>query len=219
MKRINEFRPRPSILLGLVLLCLLPLAGFAQNARLQLNNLEKLSDKAVEANDVALDGATLLLASSFMKMDHDPKALQINDILRNLKGIYVKNYKFSQPNEYSQSDVDNIRVQLGGPGWSRIVENRDKSSGATNEIYFMKDGDNIAGVAILVAEPKELTVVNIVGSIDLSKLGALAGNFGIPNVGGQSPNKPTADTGSGNAVSGPFQAGTKGNTAAAGAVR
>ena len=214
MKRINVLRP-----LGLALLCLVPLAGLAQNARLQLNNLEKLSDKAVEANDVTLDGATLLLASSFMKMDHDPKATQINDILRNLKGIYVKNYKFDQPNEYSQSDVDNIRVQLAGPGWSRIVENRDKRSGATNEIYFMKDGDNIAGVAILVAEPKELTVVNIVGSIDLSKLGALAGNFGIPNVGGQSPNKPTADTGSGNAVSDPSQPGTKGNTAAAGAVR
>ena len=214
MKRISVFRP-----LGLALLCLLPLAGFAQNARLQLNSLEKLSDKATEANDVALDGATLLLASSFMKLDRDPKAMQINDILKNLKGIYVKNYKFDQLNQYRQTDVDNIRAQLAAPGWNRIVENRDKRSGATNEIYFMKDGDNIAGVAILVAEPKELTVVNIVGSIDLTKLGALAGNFGIPDVGGQSPNKPTADTGGGNADSGAVQPGTKGNTAAAGAVR
>jgi hypothetical protein len=214
MKRINGFRT-----LGLALLCLLPLAGFAQNARLQLNNLEKLSGKAMEANDVTLDGAMLSLASSFMKMDRDPKAAQINDVLKNVKGIYVKNYKFGQPNEYSQSDVDNILSQLAAPGWSKIVENRDKRSGATNEIYFMKDGDNIAGVAILVAEPKELTVVNIVGSIDLSKLGALAGNFGIPSVGGQSPDKPTADTGSGSAASGPLRQGTKGNAAAAGAVR
>src|ERR1700685_3894459 len=105
MKRIDVFR-----LLGLVLLFLVPLAGLAQNAQLQMSSLEKLSDKATEANNIALDGATLLLASSFIKLDHDPKALQINDILRNLKGIYVKNYKFDQPNGYSQSDVDNIRV-------------------------------------------------------------------------------------------------------------
>jgi hypothetical protein len=214
MKRINGFRT-----LVLLLSCLLPLAGLAQNARLQLNSLEKLSSKATQANDVALDGAALLLASSFMKLDHDPKAVQINDILKNLKGIYVTNYQFDQLNQYSQSDVDNIRAQLAAPGWSRIVENRDKRSGATNEIYFMKDSDNITGVAILVAEPKELSVVNIVGSIDLAKLGALAGNFGIPNVGGQSPIKPTPDNGSGNAVSAPLQPGSKTNTAAAGAVR
>lgn len=190
------------------MLWLLPLAGFAQNARLQLDNLGKLSDKAVEANDVTLDGAMLALASSFTKMDHDPKATQINDILKNLKGIYVKNYKFGEPNEYSQSDVENIRAQLAAPGWSRIVENRDKRSGEINEVYFMKDGDNIAGLAILVAEPKELTVVNIVGPIDLSKLGSLAGNFGIPNIGEQPPNKLPADAGS-----------AKNKTPAAGAVR
>jgi hypothetical protein len=209
MKRISGFRLQPGVLLGLALLCLLPQAGFAQSARLQLDSLERLNDKAVEANNVTLDGATLLLATSFIKMDHDPKASQINDILKNVKGIYVKNYKFGQPDEYRQSDVDSVRAQLAGPGWSRIVENRDKRSGEINEVYFMKDGDNIAGVAIVVAEPKELTVVNIVGSIDLSKLGALGGNFGIPNLGGQPPTKTAPDAGS----------GQKNPPAAAGAVR
>jgi hypothetical protein len=33
-------------------------------------------------------------------------------------------------------------------------------------------------VALLVAEPQELTVVNIVGPIELDKLGELAGKFG-----------------------------------------
>ena len=37
-------------------------------------------------------------------------------------------------------------------------------------------------LAILVAEPRELTVVNIVGPIDLTRLAAMRGQFGIPNV-------------------------------------
>src|SRR5260370_2722866 len=45
----------------------------------------------------------------------------------------------------------------------------------------MKQGDNIAGLAILVAEARELTVVNIVGNIDVNKLSLLGGHFGIPD--------------------------------------
>jgi hypothetical protein len=32
-----------------------------------------------------------------------------------------------------------------------------------------------------VAEPRELTVVNIVDPIDLSKVGAIEGEFGVPS--------------------------------------
>jgi hypothetical protein len=42
---------------------------------------------------------------------------------------------------------------------------------------------------VLSAEPKELTIVNIVGPVDLQKLAKLEGNLGIPDLGIQ-PNKP-----------------------------
>ena len=35
---------------------------------------------------------------------------------------------------------------------------------------------------IIAAQPKELTVVNIVGSIDLDQLSKLGGQFGIPKI-------------------------------------
>ena len=50
------------------------------------------------------------------------------------------------------------------------------------EIYSWREGNEPGGLAILVAEPMELTVVNIVGPFDLAKLGALQGNFGIPRL-------------------------------------
>lgn len=180
MKTTCANQQGPRIFLLLALLCLLPVTAAAQNARLQLNNLEKLSSKAEEVNDVTLDGDMLQLAAKFLDMDHDPEAAQIKEVIKGLKGIYVKNFAFDKPNQYSQSDVAEIRAQLSAPGWSKIVDNRDNRQGEHNEIYLMKEEGKIMGVAILVAEPKELTVVNIVGPIDLDKLSKLEGKFGIP---------------------------------------
>lgn len=178
--KMNRSRRLPGILLVWALVCLLPVPGLAQKARLRLDNLEKLSSKAETVNDVTLEGEMLQLAAKFMEMDHDPEVKQIKEIIKDLKGIYVKNFEFGKPNQYSPGDVEEIRSQLSAPGWSRIVENRDKRQGENNEIYVMKDGDKIGGVAILVAGPQELTVVNIVGFIDIDKLSALEGKFGIP---------------------------------------
>lgn len=51
------------------------------------------------------------------------------------------------------------------------------------DIYLRRNGDHTDGVAIIAAEPRELTIVNIVGSIDLSRLVQLQGQFGVPKVG------------------------------------
>lgn len=177
------------ILLGLAISSLTPFA-FAQPGKLELQHLEKLSDKAVEVNDVTLDGPMLQLAVGAVQSSHDKDAAQLKDVIQGIKGIYVKNFEFEKANEYSPADVDAIRAQLAGPGWSRIVESRNKRQGEHDEIYVFKDGEKIGGMAVLVAEPKELTVVNIVGFIDIEKMGALGGKFGIPEEINDKPEKP-----------------------------
>jgi hypothetical protein len=174
----------PYIFLQAALVCGLSLPSLAQNARLELKNLEKLSSKAATVNDITLDGDMLQLGLKFIEMDEDSEAKQLKELLKDLKGIYVKNFEFDEPNQYSPADVEAIRAQLSGPGWSRIVESRSRREGENDEIYVMKLGEKIAGVAILVAEPKELTVVNIVGPIDINMLSELEGHFGIPGDSG-----------------------------------
>ena len=158
----------------------LALPAVAQSAMLELKNLEKLKAKAVEVVDITLDGAMLQLAIKFLAKTDDPDAKQVSEVVKDLKGIYVESFTFDQPNQYSQADVEPIRAQLAGPGWSKIVESRTKRDHELDEIYVMKDGNKIAGVAILVAEARELTVVNLIGPIDIEKLGDLGGEFGIP---------------------------------------
>ena len=158
----------------------LTLPALAQNARLELKNLEKLNSNAAGVDEISLDGSMLQLAIKVLAMSGDPDAKRVGDVVKDLKGIYVKSFTFDEPNQYSEADVEGIRVQLVGPGWSKIVESRTKRDHEHDEIYVMKEGDKIAGVAILVAEARELTIVNLIGPINIEKLGDLGGEFGIP---------------------------------------
>jgi hypothetical protein len=56
--------------------------------------------------------------------------------------------------------------------------------GENVEVYMMMTagGGQIGGIAVIATEPKQLTVVNIVGLIDLEKLVKLSGKFGIPSI-------------------------------------
>jgi hypothetical protein len=51
----------------------------------------------------------------------------------------------------------------------------------------MTEGSAVRGLALLAADPKELTIVNIIGPVDLEKLSELEGQFGIPELDIESP--------------------------------
>ena len=84
--------------------------------------------------------------------------------------------------EIQESDLDALRNQLKSPGWSRIVGVKSKKDGENAEVYLKSENGGITGLAVIAAEPKELTVVNIVGSIQPEDLRDLGGRFGIPKV-------------------------------------
>ena len=165
-----------------LVLCCLSARGFAQDAKLQLNNLDKLSDKASNVTDVTLEGSLLDFAAKMIEMadDGDPDIVQLKSIMKNLKGIYVKSFEFDEASQYSKADVDAIRAQLTPPRWMKIVQSVDKRHNEHDEIYLMKNGDRVGGVVILVAEARELTVVNLVGDVPMDKIAALEHHF-VPN--------------------------------------
>jgi hypothetical protein len=156
----------------------------AQNPKLDLKELEKLADKADEVVDVTLDGPTLKFAERFMQEDKDEDDAEALNIIKNLNGIYVKSFEFDKPDQYSDSDVEAIRAQLKNSSWTRMVNvtSRRREDKEIDEVYVMADpnGKNL-GLAVLVAEPKELTVVNIVGPIDADHIALLSGEMGIPD--------------------------------------
>lgn len=146
---------------------------------LKLDSLDKLAARASGTVKVSLDGNLLNLAARFLSND-DPEEAQIKTLVKGLKGIYVRNFEFSSFNQYQDSDLDSIRKQLQDSSWKPIVEIHKTNDGDNTDVYVKDLGDRFGGVAIVSAEPKELTVVHIDGVIDLDGLAKLSGNFGIP---------------------------------------
>jgi hypothetical protein len=158
----------------------------AQTAKLQLDQLDGLANRASETVDVKLDEHMLQITAKFFTKDNDD--VEIRDLIKNLKGIYVKSFSFEKENGYSPAEVDSVTSQLRGGGWSKVVGITSKKDGDNVDVYLLTIADQIAGLAVVSAEPKEFTVVNIVGPINLEKLTELEGSFGVPLL--NLPSKP-----------------------------
>jgi hypothetical protein len=59
--------------------------------------------------------------------------------------------------------------------WSRIIHVEEDSE--TVNIYTRLDGDNMSGLALVVASSTELVFINIVGEIDPARMGSLLGRM------------------------------------------
>jgi hypothetical protein len=160
--------------------CLALTAAFAQEIKLPAD-LDQLAAKATNDVNITMDGPLLQLAGRFLD-DKDPGEARVKRMVANLKGIYVRSLEFETRGEYQASDVDEIRAQLKSPGWTRVVGVRSKKDGDNAEVFLKTDGSTIGGLVVLVAEPTELTIVNIVGQINPEDLRDLGGHFGIPKV-------------------------------------
>ncbi|HEY0157584.1 MAG TPA: DUF4252 domain-containing protein [Thermoanaerobaculia bacterium] len=154
---------------------------FALPASAQKINLDfpGLADRAEEVVDITVDASMLRLASKFFsKNNADERALR--DMISGLEGIYVRSYQFAREGEYDRLMVDRIKTQLG-PSWKPLVTVRSKKKENVN-IYANMAGDRVTGLVIISTEPREFTVVNINGPIDIERLSELEGQFGIPEL-------------------------------------
>jgi hypothetical protein len=156
-------------------------ASAAADAQLKLPDFNSLADKASESVTITLDAALLGMAAGFLDANK-PEDAAAKELISGLRGVYVRSYTFDADFAYPQADVDNVRKQLSAPGWRRLVEVRSRKEQAHVDIYISTDRNKANGLAIIASEPREFTIVNIVGSIDLQKLHQLEGQFGIPKL-------------------------------------
>jgi len=146
-------------------------------------SFDRLAAKAKEVVDVNLDGSLLQLAARFLS-DRDADEAQVKKLVNGLKGIFVKSFEFDTRGEYTEADLESLRSQLRSPGWSRIVGVRSQRSGDNADVYLRSDTNQITGLVVITAEPRNLTVVSISGPINPEDIRKLGGHFGIPKLDG-----------------------------------
>lgn len=164
---------------GLVILSAAGTA-LAQNPRIETSRLETLAAKASETVDVNLDEQMMQLTAKFFA-NKDGDAAKVKELINGLKGIYVKSFEFENEGLFTEADLESVRSQLRDPAWSKVLDVSNKKEGSV-QVYLMRTGTQISGLALLAVDPKEITVVNIVGPVDLEKLSQLEGTFNIPDL-------------------------------------
>jgi hypothetical protein len=162
---------------------LLPVLAAAQAGKLVIPDFSDLASKATEAVDITLDGDMLKSASHMVgggggRNSADP---DVAGLVSGLKAISVRSFTFDKPVMYSTADVDRILAQVNVPGWKKVISVREK--GEHVEIH-MRENTEDGGLLIVTEEPRELTIVNIAGRINMDQLRQLQGHMGVPNLEG-----------------------------------
>jgi hypothetical protein len=163
---------------------LLCAAALAQSSPLQLPSpLEKeLAAHASNVTEVTLGKNMLAFAAKFMNGD-DKDDTATRHLIEGLDGIYVRDYEFDMPGQYSIEEIENLRKAFETPEWTPIVRERDRKSGETTDVMMRVVNGESQGMFVLSAEPKELAIVLILGPIRMDELGALKGLGGLGNLG------------------------------------
>jgi len=189
MKLLFHMNIRTALVAFLLSLAPVLSAHAQQDSRIQMSALDHLAAKASQTIDVNIDERLMRLASRVFD-DKDEDEREVKKLIANLKGVYVKSFEFETEGQYAAADIEPIRTQLRGPGWTRLVNVTSKKDGIL-EVYLLFNGDVVGGLAVLHTDDKELTVVNIVGPVDVDKLARLEGQLGIPDLGIGSPKNKT----------------------------
>ncbi len=165
----------------------LAIAGTAQaqtaniKGQLRIPEFAGLAEKASESVNVTLDSKLLGIGCRFLDAA-DPEEAEAKKVCTGLSGVFVRSFTFDEDFAYPKGDVEAVRRQLSAPGWSRIVEARSRKDQTDVDVFVLIEGDRAQGLAIIASEPRQFTIVNIVGSIDLAQLHSLEGKFGVPEL-------------------------------------
>ena len=186
-------------IMGLALgAALLAAAGLAAAARAQQNSplplppaVEKeLAARASNVTEVTLGKNMLGFAAKFMNgKDQDEAATR--HLVENLDGIYVRNYEFDKDGQYSMEEIDKLRTYFETGEWTPIVRSRERKSGETTDVLLKMVNGETRGMFILSAEPRELSIVLILGPVNMDDLAKLRGINGLGMLGDmETPSKP-----------------------------
>ncbi|MGD0357321.1 MAG: DUF4252 domain-containing protein [Terracidiphilus sp.] len=159
--------------------------ALAQTAQLPAPSpIEKdLAARASHVTEVTLDKNTLAFASKVMN-GNDKDEVATRKLIDGLDGIYVREYEFDKEDQFSMEQIEQLRKYFETSEWSTLVRERDLKSHESTDVMVKLEKGETRGFFILEVEPKELTIVLILGPIRMEDLGKLKGISGLDALGG-----------------------------------
>ena len=147
---------------------------------------KELAAKASDVTEVTLGKDMLTFAAGFMNgKDQDEAAAR--EMVKGLQGIYVRTYTFEKDGAYSPEQLESLRKYFTMAGeWTPMVHTREAKSREVTDVMMKMINGESQGIFVLSAEPRELTIVLILGPIRMQDLGKLKGMAGLSGALGDS---------------------------------
>lgn len=135
---------------------------------------------ATEPNvEISLKAPLLNMITNLIRSEDEEAADFISKLLRVTVNVFESD---SIDVDEVASSMSAMAEDLDSAGWDRVVRVREDDNHV--DIYFRlaADSDVIYGIAIMVAEPGETVLVNIVGDINTDDISALGRRFELDEL-------------------------------------
>jgi hypothetical protein len=143
---------------------------------------KELAARASDVTEVTLGKNMLAFAAKILNSKDEDDA-QVRKLIEGLQGIYVREYEFDKEGQFSMEEIEQLRKYFETSEWSPIVRERERKTGETTDVMVKLVNGETRGMFILEVEPKELTIVLILGPIRMDDLGKLKGLAGLGALG------------------------------------
>jgi hypothetical protein len=164
-----------------LLIALSAAAGGQEPAQQRPAGLDRYEAQATDSVEITIDDRVLRLAAGALS-DSKPQEKAVKALLAGLKNVYVRAFKFDGEGVYQTAEVEALRARFRTPEWSRIVGVRSKKYGDNVDVFISSAGEQLKGIGVVVAAPRELVYVHVSGDIDLERLRELEGRFNVPRL-------------------------------------
>jgi hypothetical protein len=156
--------------------------ALAQTAQLPAPSpIEKeLATRASHVTEITLDKNTLAFASRVMNDKEKDEAAR--KLIEGLEGIYVREYEFDKEGQFTVEQIEQLRKYFETSEWSTLVRERDIKGRESTDVMVKVEKGETHGFFILTVEPKELTIVLILGPIHLEDLSKLKNIDGLDSA-------------------------------------
>lgn len=163
----------------------------AQETGLAPRGMDALGANASFSTSFTFSRSMLDAASQNMPDDLRP-------LVAKLRSVTVHTFRYSAPGMYSEADLNAVRAQYSGNGWTHwraqkqagaaggpdaaAIPNRAVGSPdpVRTDVWVRMDHSDFDGIVLLIANQRNVNLVVVDGMIDPLELLKLRGHFGIP---------------------------------------
>ena len=112
--------------------------------------------------------------------DKDADGAATRELFSRIHSIDIRSYEFASDFAYSKADIDAVRRQLTGPGWTPLMQVRDREKGEDVDICIAIENNRTTGFVLIASEPRQFTIINIVGSVAMGDLPKIENYLHLP---------------------------------------